>query len=113
LTTDINELIADCNVSTRHLKPGGWCEFKDWDFNFHSTDNSLPPDSNILKYHQLLFKASDIMHRDWKPGAHLKKWVKEAGFENIEEQVLVVPIGTWPKDKHYVSLTSVLPCFSS
>jgi hypothetical protein len=53
------------------------------------------------------------MHRDWKPGAHLKKWVEEAGFENIEEQVLVVPIGTWPKDKHYVSLTSVLPCFSS
>ncbi|KAN0116888.1 S-adenosyl-L-methionine-dependent methyltransferase [Hyaloscypha variabilis] len=84
-----------------HLKPGGWCEFKDWDFTLHSTDNSLPPDSNILKYHQLLFKASDIMHRDWKPGAHLKKWVEEAGFENVEEQVLVVPIGTWPKDKHY------------
>jgi Methyltransferase domain len=89
----------------RHLKPGGWCEFKDWDFTLHSGDNSLPADSQILRYHQLLYQALEKIGRDWKPGASLKKWVEEAGFENVEEQVLIVPIGPWPKDKYYVSLT--------
>ncbi|KUJ18608.1 S-adenosyl-L-methionine-dependent methyltransferase, partial [Mollisia scopiformis] len=84
-----------------HLEPDGWCEFKDWDFTLHSNDNSLPADSYILKYHRLLYEATDRIGRDWKPGAHLKKWVEEAGFENIQEQVLIVPLGTWPKEKHY------------
>ncbi|KAF8854690.1 hypothetical protein BDZ45DRAFT_706447 [Acephala macrosclerotiorum] len=74
-----------------HSKPGGWCKFKDWEFALHSGDNSLPADSQILKYHQTLYEALDRIRRDWKPGAHLKKM----------EQVLVVLINMWPKDKHY------------
>ncbi|KAN0122948.1 S-adenosyl-L-methionine-dependent methyltransferase [Hyaloscypha variabilis] len=84
-----------------HLKPGGWCEFKDWDFTLHSVDNSLPPDSHLIKHHQLLYQALGKIGLDWDTGRNLKRWVEEAGFENVEEQVLVVPIGTWPKDKHY------------
>jgi hypothetical protein len=95
----------------RHLKPGGWCEFKDWDFTLHSVDNSLPPDSHLIKHHQLLYQALGKIGLDWDTGRNLKRWVEDAGFENVEEQVLVVPIGTWPKDKHYVRHFSSLSPF--
>jgi hypothetical protein len=26
-------------------------------------------------------------------------WVKEAGFDDIQETEKIIPIGTWPKDK--------------
>lgn len=99
------------NAQHRNLKPGGWCELKDWDFTLHSVDNSIPPDSHLVKHHELLMQALEKIGLDWDTGRHLKRWVEDAGFENVEEQVLIVPIGTWPKDKHYVRYSSSLSLF--
>jgi hypothetical protein len=65
----------------------------------------------LIKYHQLLYQALGKIGLDWDTGRNLKRWVEDAGFENVEEQVLVVPIGTWPKDKHYVRQSSSLSPF--
>lgn len=35
------------------------------------------------------------------PGPHLKGWIEKAGFKNVQQQVINVPIGLWPKDKKY------------
>lgn len=88
-----------------HIKPGGWCEFKDWDVTLKSPDNSLPKDSYVLKYHEMLYEAVGKIGRDYKPGVSLKKWVEEAAFVNVTEEVLSVPIGMWAKDRKYVSLS--------
>jgi len=90
------------NTPTRHTKPGGWVEFKDWDFILVSNDNSLPKDGYIYKYHQLLFSALDKIGRPCNPGPNLKKWVEDAGYKNVTERVYPVPIGRWPKDKKLV-----------
>lgn len=29
----------------------------------------------------------------------LKQWMKDAGFVNVEEHILKLPVGTWPKDR--------------
>lgn len=87
----------------RHTKPGGWCEFKDWDLNIVSGDNSLPEDSSVLKYHRLLYEAFDKIGLSCRPGPKLKDWVKSAGFGEVEELVLPVPIGLWPKERRLVS----------
>ena len=35
------------------------------------------------------------------PGPKLKGWVEGAGFVNVQQKVVTVPIGLWPKDKKY------------
>ena len=42
------------------------------------------------------------MKRSYTPGPELKVWAKQAGYVNITEKVVPVPIGTWPKDKSQV-----------
>jgi hypothetical protein len=37
---------------------------------------------------------------------HLKEWVKEAGFEDVIEEKLVVPSSPWPKDKEMKTIGS-------
>jgi hypothetical protein len=67
-----------------------------------SSDDSVPHDSYTYKYHQLLYEALDIIKRSYKPGPSLKKWAEEAGYENVTEEILPVPMGLWPKDKKLV-----------
>ena len=30
---------------------------------------------------------------------HLKKWMEDAGFVDVQEHLLRIPIGAWPKDQ--------------
>ena len=84
---------------TRHLKPGGWVEFKDWDMTLKSPDDSLPPDSSLATHHRLLCGACETIGRTPYAGRHLKEWVEAAGFINVQEEIIPVPIGSWAKDK--------------
>lgn len=97
----------------RHAKPGGWCEFKDWDLNVISKDSSLLEDSYIVRYHKLVFDALSKVGRDHEPGPKLKGWVERAGFQKVEERVLPVPIGFWPRDPKFVSFPTQLALASS
>ncbi|KFY83898.1 hypothetical protein V500_09805 [Pseudogymnoascus sp. VKM F-4518 (FW-2643)] len=82
-----------------HTKSGGWVEFKDWDLHITSPDNSLPKDSYLYQYHKLVEDAIAKMHREYAPGPNLKKWAEEAGYVNVTERIIPLPIGVWPKDK--------------
>lgn len=42
------------------------------------------------------------MHRSYAPGPNLKKWAKEAGYVNVTEEIVPLPIGIWPRDKRLV-----------
>ena len=90
------------NTLARHTKPGGWVEFKDWDFTIVSSDDSIPKDGYFSKYHNLLYEALDKIGRSYKPGPNLKKWAEDAGYINVTEHVYPVPFGRWPKDKKLV-----------
>lgn len=43
-----------------------------------------------------------IIFRDPSPGRNLRKWMTDAGFQNIKESRFKLPIGPWAKDKHLV-----------
>jgi hypothetical protein len=38
-----------------------------------------------------------------RPGCFLREWLAEAGFEDVKMHHYYVPIGVWPKERHYVS----------
>ncbi|CZR67798.1 related to methyltransferase [Phialocephala subalpina] len=82
-----------------HTKPGGWVEFKDWDLRIVSSDDSLSKDSYLYQYHKLLKDAIDTMRREYSPGPQLKRWAEEAGYVNVTEEIIPLPIGMWPRDK--------------
>jgi hypothetical protein len=42
------------------------------------------------------------------PGPRLEQWLRDAGFENVQSHKYVLPLGTWPKDNHYVSTSTFL-----
>ena len=89
-------------LSIRHTKPGGWVEFQDWDIQYRTNDNSLSKDSALWKWDNYIIDACQKIGRTARPGPELKKWVTDAGFENVHHKVFVLPFGPWPKDKKLV-----------
>ncbi|KAG5304453.1 methyltransferase [Histoplasma capsulatum G186AR] len=83
------------------LKPGGWAEFQDWDAMVQSADDSTK-DTSIEQYFLNTLPAFESAGYSTRPGRYLEKWMKDAGFVNIQVHKHIVPLGTWAKDKRYV-----------
>ena len=83
--------------------PGEWAEFQDFDLNYYSEDGSLKEEHSIQKWITTLLKAAEDFGRDPSPGSKLEKYMKEAGFEDVQHEKYRMPIGPWPKDQHLVS----------
>ncbi len=97
-------------------KPGGYSEFQDYDLVYYSEDGTLTDDrelsSNtmqttangkivaIQKWITILLQAARDFGRDPCPGPRLAGLMRDAGFQNVEEEKYKLPIGPWPKDKH-------------
>ena len=92
-------LIQQCYEFT---EPGGLAEFIDFDLAYGSPDNTIPKDSVTWKANAEFRKMATSIGVESCPGPHLAKWMKDAGFEDINEQVNPLPIGTWTADKHLV-----------
>ncbi|RDW74836.1 S-adenosyl-L-methionine-dependent methyltransferase-1 [Coleophoma cylindrospora] len=83
----------------KHTLPNGIVEFTDYDLTYRSDDGTL--DNTTLKaWGDDLPRAGRMMGREPCPGLYLEKWVREAGFTNIEHKVYKIPLGPWPADKH-------------
>ncbi len=83
-------------------KPGGWAEFQDWEVDFHTDDDSLSRDSDLVRWMETVKEACLKVGRDPSPGPKLKQWMIGAGFKNVHEQVIKLPFGPWAKDKRQV-----------
>lgn len=67
-----------------------------------STDGSVAGTS-LEKYYVELLKFFDEAGYVANPGPQLEGWFKDAGFVNIKVVKYLIPLGTWPKNTHYVS----------
>ncbi|KAI9882201.1 MAG: hypothetical protein M1823_006057 [Watsoniomyces obsoletus] len=90
-------LVRNCY---KHLKPGGWVEFQDYDLLYRSDDQSLHPEHHLMQWDEHCLKALNGMGQDPCPGPKLEGWVQDAGFTQITHRVFKMPVGAWPKDKH-------------
>ncbi|KAI4227821.1 MAG: hypothetical protein L6R36_002115 [Xanthoria steineri] len=81
-------------------KPGGYSEFQDYDLVYYSEDGTLTDDLAIQKWITILLQAARDFGRDPCPGPRLAGLMRDAGFQNVEEEKYKIPIGPWPKDKH-------------
>lgn len=81
-------------------KPGGWFEIQDWNPEVYSNDNTVE-DTAVYKYLKIITGAFAKQGYECQPGRQAEKWMKEAGFINVQAKKFPIPLGTWPKDKHY------------
>ncbi|KAL7272621.1 hypothetical protein RUND412_004567 [Rhizina undulata] len=83
------------------LRPGGWIEVQDFGDIFSTDDDSLPPDSILTRWIDNWDKASIQNGREWATAIHgVAKSLREVGCVDVEEKVIKLPVGRWPKGKH-------------
>ncbi|PGH00236.1 hypothetical protein GX51_05933 [Blastomyces parvus] len=83
----------------QHLKPGGWVEFKDSTSTIFSEDGTVTPEYKVGEMLRNLRMASAKIGINMDHAPSLKGWMEQAGFTNIEQRDMRLPIGTWPKNK--------------
>ncbi|CAK4031644.1 Hypothetical predicted protein [Lecanosticta acicola] len=85
--------------SLTYLKEGGWVELADMTIPPESDDNSIPTNSKLREFFNLLVEGSNRVGRDLHAPKRWKSILADVGFVNIEERVFKVPVGEWPKDR--------------
>jgi len=98
-STAISDWPTLCRQSLRALKPGGWLEFVDLVNPPRSDDDSIPADSQVRKFFDILTAGCAQIGRDLFAPRRWKATLEEAGFVNVEERFFKLPIGGWPKDR--------------
>ena len=80
------------------MNPGGWAELQDFDYLYTSDDGTLTEDSDYYNWNRLFLDGLDSVNRDGRPAQRLREYAEAAGFINITEVKLKMPLGPWPKD---------------
>lgn len=83
-------------------------EFQDWDTMIYSTDGSITEDHFLKKWHNHACGRGNAAGYSTQPGPELERWLKAAGFINVTAHRLPMPLGVWPKDRKYVSISCML-----
>ncbi|PYH91961.1 hypothetical protein BO71DRAFT_451750 [Aspergillus ellipticus CBS 707.79] len=93
----------------KHLKPGGYVESHEFDPKPKCDDGTLPPEDDekfsdyalqdLMDLHVRSGQVSDPP-RQFRVAHRLARWMREVGFEDVQEHVSPVPINPWSTDPH-------------
>ncbi|KAL1596306.1 hypothetical protein SLS60_008951 [Paraconiothyrium brasiliense] len=81
-----------------NLQPGGWLEFQEPMAWVESDDDTIERAHNLQQWQQLCNDGAAQFGKVIKVGHLLKDLLLNAGFVDVHEKVVKVPIGPWPKD---------------
>ncbi|KAL2023656.1 hypothetical protein VTK56DRAFT_1813 [Thermocarpiscus australiensis] len=86
----------------RHLKPHyGYLEQVEIDWNPRSDDGSLRRDAYIVQWMNELLDTMDGFGRPMRMDSNLtKQRLADAGFVDINEEVIKMPVNAWPAEAH-------------
>ncbi|GAB7347281.1 hypothetical protein MBLNU459_g3368t2 [Dothideomycetes sp. NU459] len=82
-----------------HLKPGGWLEFQELDNRPTCDDGTMTADNGHLRWTHLVADGLSRAGVNLHGALEVRARMEAAGFKNITEQVLKVPIGPWPANR--------------
>jgi hypothetical protein len=57
-----------------------------------------PADSPFLRWNEVSMQASIAGNRPWNNVPNYARWMREIGFEDVQERRFFLATGTWPKD---------------
>lgn len=64
-----------------------------------SDDGTLPEDSALGQWSKNAFEASAKFGAPFEDTVHIKEQMEAAGFVDLQQHAVKLPIGPWPKDK--------------
>ncbi|KAK2627424.1 hypothetical protein QTJ16_003390 [Diplocarpon rosae] len=93
--------ISFLTLLSRHLKPGyGVMEHVEIDMEPRCDDGTAPPHSKLVEWTRLLLDATARAQRPLAFNPHTRRQLERAGFVDIREQIIKVPLNPWEKDPH-------------
>ncbi|PNY25604.1 Uncharacterized protein TCAP_04461 [Tolypocladium capitatum] len=81
----------------RNLVPGGLVEMQEYDAWIFSDDDSCDRAQWTMDWAEKLDVASKMHGKQMNVAKHHKRWMLDAGFEDVQEVVHRIPIGPWAK----------------
>jgi hypothetical protein len=100
-----NDFRTIINRAFETLEPGGWMESQEMWPRAMCDDETLDP--NTHRFSEFIEYQDQAMMRLGLPlriANKLKKWYNEAGFVDVREEIVRIPINGWPKDPRYKML---------
>ncbi|PGH23935.1 hypothetical protein AJ80_01997 [Polytolypa hystricis UAMH7299] len=82
-----------------NLVPGGWIEVMDFETWATTDDNSLPEASSYHEFQVKLSEAAKVFGKEMNVSPQFKRFVTEAGFTSVTEELKKTPLSPWAKDK--------------
>lgn len=85
-----------------HLQPGGWAEFHDFAFELVGEDekaNQFFQQSAVQEFFRTAVRGGAANGKDFEACRKLKHWMLEAGFVDVVEKPILLPLNGWPQDR--------------
>jgi len=98
LSIIISDLRVTLTTYRRHLKPGGYLELQEVPSQFLTDDNSLKKDDPWALMSDKFYEAAAKAGLNFLESKDLKGYMDDQGFQDLDQTVLKLPLGTWPKD---------------
>ncbi|RDW78507.1 methyltransferase-1 [Coleophoma crateriformis] len=87
-----------------HVKPGGWVEFQEPEAWFRSDDNTKDRVPFVNQWQTLRNDAAKQFGKEIDLAPTHKQRMIDAGFVDVREQLVKIPVGLWTKDPHFKEL---------
>jgi len=81
-----------------HIKPGGWIELHELDYVCHCDDGTQPETYKFAELMKYVREALYVMGVDFFGATKLSGYMRDAGFVNVTQRVLKLPIGGWAQN---------------
>ncbi|KAH8689995.1 S-adenosyl-L-methionine-dependent methyltransferase [Talaromyces proteolyticus] len=81
-----------------HLKPGGWLELHEPESWLTSDDNTKDMATYTEKFQTKCIEAAEKFGKEINLAHTHKQRLIEAGFVDVRDDVIKIPVGSWPKD---------------
>lgn len=81
------------------LKPGGYLQLCGSWPKFQSDDGTLPEDSAYVEMGNIYFEMSTRVGASGHEVRSWRRYLEDAGYEDVHEHVFKIPTNPWPKDE--------------
>ncbi len=83
------------------MSSGGWIEQYEIEIDAQTEDDSELPGSEIRKLSDMVDEMARASGRDFKISSKMKELIEAAGFVDVQEQKVHLPLGPWASDPKF------------
>ncbi|ORY56381.1 S-adenosyl-L-methionine-dependent methyltransferase [Pseudomassariella vexata] len=103
ISTHMRNVPRLCAAMLNNLNPGGWAELQDVIAEFKTFDRTIEGTA-LQQWNRLMVEGVRNLGRDMRAARSNKRRMEEAGFQNIVEHRLPIPVNHWPRGAQHKNL---------